>query len=346
MEQEEKMIEIYGKSYSREDLRKQIGDISQIAGTKMYELREGKEKGVRMVDFWTGSGFYFSVSLDRGMDIPRAFYCGKSLCWHSPLGIVHPHFFEAKGYGWLRSFFGGLLTTCGLTYCGHPCRDQGEELGLHGRISHIPAEKVSIEEKWEEDNYLLSIEGLVREAVVFGENVTLRRKITTYLGESRLWIYDVVENEGFEETPHMILYHINGGFPVVQEGSKLISPTVKIQPRDKEAEEGKEQYNKFTAPVPGFKEKVYYHEMKADESGFVQCSLVNKEGFGFYVKYKKSQLPYFIEWKMMGEGTYTVGLEPANCLVETREKMRRKGTLPFLRSREKREYLLEIGVIK
>ena len=77
-----------------------------------------------------------------------------------------------------------------------------------------------------------------------------------------------------------------------------------------------------------------------------QGLIVNKEGFGFYVKYKKSQLPYFIEWKMMGEGTYTVGLEPANCLVETREKMRRKGTLPFLRSREKREYLLEIGVIK
>ena len=340
------MIEIFGKSYSKEDLRKRIGNISQIAGTKMYELIEGEGKGVRMVDFWTGSGFCFSVSLDRGMDIPHAFYCGKSLCWHSSPGIVHPHFFEPKGYGWLRSFFGGLLTTCGLTYCGPPCVDQGEELGLHGRISHIPTEKVSIEEKWEKDDYLLSIEGMMRETAVFGENITLKRKITTHLGESKLWINDIVENEGFQESPHMILYHINGGFPVIREGSKLISPTIKVQPGDKEAEEGKEDYNKFAAPIPGFKEKVYYHEMKADKLGFVKCKLLNEEGFGFYIKYRKSQLPYFIEWKMMGEGTYVVGVEPANCSVEGRDKMREKGLLPFLGPGEKREYELEIGVLK
>lgn len=174
-------------------------------------------------------------------DVSQASYCGKSLCWRSSIGEVHPHFFEPEGMGWARSFLGGLLTTCGLTYCGAPCEDEGEKLGLHGRISHIPADKVSLEEK------------------------------------------------------------------------------------------------------------CYYHKMREDSSGLVQCALVNENlegnGFGFYVKYKKEQLPQFVEWKMMGEGTYVVGMEPANCLVEGRDELRKKGTLEFLEPREKKEFELEIGVL-
>ena len=39
--------------------------------------------------------------------------------------------------------------------------------------------------------------------------LSLRRTITTKMGESRLWIHDVIVNEGYHETPFMILYHIN-----------------------------------------------------------------------------------------------------------------------------------------
>ncbi len=343
------MAQVFGKDYSKRELMRLVGDISQVAGMKKYELLNGKGRGVRAVDIWTGTGFRFTVILDRGMDISQASYCGKSLCWRSSIGEVHPHFFEPEGMGWLRSFLGGLLTTCGLSYCGAPCEDEGESLGLHGRISHIPADKVSLEEKWEKDNYELSVSGLLRQSVIFGENLVLRRKIRTRLGESRLWIYDVVENESYERTPFMLLYHINGGFPVVAEGSRLISPTQEAVPRDEEAEKGKEDYDRFTSPIPGFKEKCYYHKMKEDSSGLVQCALVNRnlegDGFGFYVKYRKEQLSQFIEWKMMGEGTYVVGMEPANCLVEGRDELRKKGTLEFLQPGEKKEFELEIGVL-
>ncbi len=37
-------------------------------------------------------------------------------------------------------------------------------------------------------------------------------------------------------------------------------------------------------------------------AGMKKCQLLDENGFGFYVKYKKEQLPQFIEWKMMGEG--------------------------------------------
>jgi len=342
------MALIYGRDYSKEELRKFVGDISQIAGTKKYQLIDGKGRGIRQIDVWTGSGFCFTISIDRGLDISQASYCGKSLCWRSCVGDVHPHFFEPRGIGWLRSFFGGLLTTCGLTYCGDPCVDQGEELGAHGRISHIPAEKVNIDEKWIGDDYLISIEGLMREAIVYRENLTLRRKISTRLGESKLWINDTVTNEGFVKVPLMIIYHINGGFPVVNEGSRLVSPTLEIKPKDKEAEKGKEDYYKFTTPIPNFKGEVYYHEMKEDKSGLVHYALINEnlkeESFGFYVNYKKSQLPRFTEWKMMGEGVYVVGVEPSNC-VENRDKERQRGTLQFIEPGETRKFDLEIGVL-
>ena len=190
----------------------------------------------------------------------------------------------------------------------------------------------------------------MRESVIFAENLVLRRRIRTRLGESRLWIYDVVENEGHQRTLPMLLYHINGGFPALSEKSRLVAPTMEAVPRDEEAEKGKENYHRFISPIPALKEECYYHKMKEDNSGLVQCALVNEDlegkGFGFYVKYKKEQLPQFIEWRMMGEGTHVVGMEPGNCLVGGRDKERERGTLRFLEPGDEKESELEIGVLK
>lgn len=118
-----------------------------------------------------------------------------------------------------------------------------------------------------------------------------------------------------------ICYFINIGFPIVDKGSILVSPTKEVKPRDKEAEIGKEEYYIFSEPVHGFKEKVYYHTMQPDKDGYVYASIINKNiNLGIYVKYSIKELPYFIQWKMLGEGTYVVGMEPANCLVEGRDK--------------------------
>lgn len=344
------MAKIWGKEHSRRELGRWVGDFSQIAGVKSYQLTEGKGRGARCVDFWTGSGFQFTVVLERGMDISQAFYNGRSLCWRSSTGDVHPHFFEPEELGWLRSFFGGLLVTCGLTQVGMPCEDEGEKLGLHGRISHIPAEKVRVGEEWKDKDYLLFVEGRMRQSVVFGENILLQRKIWTKMGENRFWIEDRVENQGYREAPFMLLYHFNIGFPVVAEGSRLISPTIEVEPRDEEATKGKEDYAKFTAPIPNFKEKVYYHKMQQDKDGFVRCAIVNEnlegEGLGVYLVYKLEQLPNFIQWKMMGEGDYVVGMEPANCKVEGRARERERKELSVLKPGEIKEFFLEVGVLR
>lgn len=344
------MAKLYGREYARSELMRKIGDISQVAGVKIYKLNDGNEEGVDAIDFRTGTGFSFTVLPGRGMDISHAEYNGQSLNWRSATGDIASAYYEPEGLGWLRGFYGGLLVTCGMTYAGAPCTDEGKELGLHGRMSYIPARNVWADGQWEGDEYIMWAQGKVREAVVFGENIVVTRRICAKMGESKLYLRDIVENLAYEPVPHMYLYHINGGFPAVDEGSILLSPTKTAAPRDADAQVNAQEYYRFQAPTPGFKERVYYHEMIPDSDGYVYTALVNKkfndgQGFGFYVKYLKSQLPRFIEWKMNGEGIYVVGMEPANCLVEGRDKERAKETLQFLQPGEKREYELEIGVL-
>ena len=46
--------------------------------------------------------------------------------------------------------------------------------------------------------------------------------------------------------------------------------------------------------------------------------------------YDTKNLPYFTQWKMMGEVEYVLGLEPGNCLPDGRKVMREQGKLEFL----------------
>jgi len=344
------VIKLYGREYDKKELLKHVGDISQIAGVKYYEFSDGMQKGVDAVDFRTGSGFNFTVLLRRGMDISYAEYKGIPLSYRSWTGDVAPEFFEPEGLGWLRGFYGGLLTTCGLTYVGAPCKDGEDELGLHGRLSYIPAKNIFIDSKWEGNTYLMWAQGKVHEAAFFGTNVCLTRRISAKLDSAKLRIEDIVENLGHEPTPHMFLYHINVGFPVLDENAEFISTSVNVLPRDEEAEKGIEQHSKFQPPTQGFKEQVFYHDMKADTDNHVYVAIINRAfnnggGIGVYLRYHKTQFPKFIQWKMNGEGAYVVGMEPANCWVEGRAKERERGTLQYIEAGERRHYETEISVL-
>jgi len=344
------MAHLYGRSYTRAELLRHVGDVSQVARVKPYRLAEGHEDGVLAVDVTTGSGLDFTVLASRGMDISSAHHNGRSLAWRSATTDRHPAFFEPGGRGWLRSFYGGLVLTCGLTSMGADSVDEGEALGLHGRVSHLPATNVHWDGQWDGDDYILSVSGRLREAVVFGENIQLTRRIWTRMGESRLFIDDVVENMGYRRTPHMILYHINVGFPAVDDHARLIAPSATATPRDADAEEGKERWGQMQPPTPDYREKAYFHDMRPDAHGRVTAAVVNPDcdggaGFGVYVTYIQHELPWFCEWKMMDQGTYVVGMEPANALVLGRARERQEGRLQSLAPGEKRAYHLEIGVV-
>ena len=226
------MAQMLGREWSRAELLAYVGDLAQLAGVKLGEWSDGAERGVRTAEVRTGSGLEFTVLLDRGMDIGPASYRGLPLAWISPTGFGHPAFFEPEGAGWLRTFGGGLLTGCGLTYVGAPDVDEGEALGLHGRLSVLPASHVRVNEEWNGDECTFSVKGEVRQARLFGENLRLTRRISAGLGQNTIAVRDVVENLGDMTTPLMIVYHMNIGFPMLDETCSLVAEPRSTRPRD------------------------------------------------------------------------------------------------------------------
>lgn len=115
----------------KSELLKYIGNLSQIGGCRHYTLSEGWGRGMRAADINTGSGLQYTVLPDRGLDISLASYKGINLVYLTCNGETHPSYYEPEGIGWLRTFAGGLLTTCGHTHLGPPCIDDGEHPGIN-----------------------------------------------------------------------------------------------------------------------------------------------------------------------------------------------------------------------
>ena len=340
------MTHLYHRDWKPPSLLAHVGDISQLGGVRLVMLDDGSERGVRAAELRSGEGFNFTVLLERGMDIGHAEYRGVPLAWISPTGAAAPQFYEPRGTGWLRTFHGGLLCTCGLTQAGIPNTDQGEELGLHGRISHVPARQVAWDGTWEDREYRFWISGQMREVSALGRDLRLKRHISMTLGQPSLTIHDRVENHGYETTPHMLLYHFNLGFPLLSENSRLEVDSIAVEPRDPTAASGLGKYMRFEAPTPGYAEQVFFHKVSADEEGFAQVSLVNPDlGLKLQLRYRQRELPELVEWKQVGQGAYVVGLEPANCRPEGRAAARQRGRLVELAPGEALDYLLEIKVL-
>jgi len=362
------MPQLFGRNFTRSELMKHVGDIDQIGGARRVMLAEGNEAGCEAVLFRTGTGLTFTALAGRGLDISSAEYCGRSLCWRSQTGDTAAPYFEPDGLGWLRNFYGGLVITCGMSYAGAPHADptssEGEpmwdadngkwiptgSLGLHGRVSNIPAKNLYVDGEWQGDDYVFWAQGKMREGIVFGANLLLCRKVSAKLGENKIWLHDEVTNEGHKPQEHQLLYHCNLGFPLVWDDSEYLINSRESRPRDEIAAPHLDTWAQFPAPIPNQPELVYYHDVATAPDGTTMVGFARKAAgdccaLGLYIKYNKEQLPFFTQWKMPAEGTFVTGLEPANCLVQGRPKDRREGRLRVLQPGETATYDLEIGVL-
>ena len=341
------MPTLWGQTYTRSDLLRHIGDMRQLASVQSFELSDGRERGVRAVTVRNAAGLEFTVVVDRGMSLTDLRFNGVSLPFMSGVDVAHPAYVENPGLGWFRTWPAGFSTPCGLTQVGSPHNDNGEELGIHGRISSLPASHVNIDEAWHGNDYVLAVAGDVHQSAVFGENLVLHRRISTKLDQPRLWIEDTIENRGFSPAPLMFLQHFNLGFPLVAATAHLELPPHSTEPRDEAARSGLEHYREFSKPLAGYAEQVFYHDLTPDQSGQVEVRLVNpafnaNQGLGVALRYPKSQYPIFVQWKMLGEGLYVAGLEPANCHVGGRAVERDRGTLQMIEPQTTRQFNIEV----
>ena len=329
-------MELWGKNYSRRDLESYMGDLRQIADIRLATLDDGMQRGTRIADVRTGSGFDFTVLLDRAMDIGMATYNGIPLAWQSGTGAANPSRAEYSPRGWLRTFHGGMLALCGLTNAGMTTEtvdpENGEAIGLHGRIGTSPAYDVGIERAWSEDSqqWTLRLHGRVDEVVLFGHRLRLQRTLEFVAGKPEIWITDRVRNPGGKPAPLMILYHCNFGWPLVSSDSEIISPSTDIAPRDKAAEPGIKTWNKLIEPVPGYAEQVFWHRVKPSDKPLTATIRNPKLGIAMDIMFDSRTLTCLTEWKQMGFSDYVVGIEPGNCWPIGRVESRQAGELRML----------------
>lgn len=347
------MPRLFGRDYARGELLRRVGRLGQVAGVRLVTLGDGVERGVRVLEFRTGTGFAFEVLVDRAFDLGRCELRGAPLAWSSAVGFTGPWYHEWEGLGFFRTWGGGLLTTCGVDHALFMATDtaaqyhyppkQTEDFPLHGRVSNRPARLVGYGERWEGDECVLWAEGETPQAAVFGEQLLVRRRIEARVGESRLSLRDEVENVGFDRTPHMLLYHVNAGFPVVDEGAEVLVPARSVEPRGDHPVEG---HRTLAAPAAGFVEQVFEHDNAAEPEGTVPVAVVNRRlGLGLYEVYRRDQLPFHFLWRMLGEGTYVVGIEPCTNRTAGRLDARARGELVELGAGERRIYELELGAL-
>ena len=303
-----------------------IGHSAQISGVEEVSLCRGKGKGMTLLEVRNGKGLQFTLSADRAMDVSRMQFNGANMGYFSPSGYVHPAYYDSKGAGFLKSFTAGFLTTCGLCAVGSPCTDDGEELPLHGSISNTPCENYSYEETETE----IIIRACVRDAAIFGNQLLLHRTFICSKTENVLKIEDVVENIGGKEVPCMLLYHFNMGYPLLTENAIVAIPHNTVSPRDAHAEEDIQNCLSMEKPQAGYQERCYYYDLK-EKDNMAAVGIFNPDiEKGLIMKYDKKALDCFVEWKMMGEREYVLGLEPANCTPDGRDVVREKGILKFI----------------
>lgn len=359
------MATLYGRGNTRRELARHAGALSQFAGVRLVTLGDGVERGIRALEFRTGSGLAFTVLVDRAFDIADCDYRGAAIGWHSPTGFRHPGLHEYEGEGglsWLRSF-SGLMVTAGLdhTLFMHDAPATQYVYGprasvassLHGRIGTIPGKLLGYGERWDGDECTLWCEGLVQQATVFGEDLHLIRRIESKVGSREIALTDRVVNHGFYRTPHMLLYHINVGYPVLAEGSRYVAPVRDTVWAAHAAAYRKQEVGYRTLPGPraSFHEQVWEHDLAADANHRVPVAVINEgfdggRGLGFLVETDQRQFPCQFEWQNLQEGQYAIGIEPSTHHVKGRAFADERGETIWLEHGDERVYETRFAVLE
>lgn len=319
-------------------MNRYIGHPSQLSGVEEVTLAKGKGKGMTLLEIRNGKGLQLTLSADRCMDIPRLAVDGVNMGFFAPCGYAAPTFYDNRGLGFLKSFTAGFLTTCGFAAVGSPCTDDGEELPLHGTISHTPCENYSYEET--EDKIVVN--AAVRDASLFGKKYLLHRQYTCSKTENKITIRDSIENIDSKTLPCMLLYHFNMGYPLLSENARVVIPSDTVKPRNEHAAEDIENCLVMEKPQRDYEERCYYYDVKA-ENKKARVGIFNPDvNKGLIMTFSKDTLDCFTEWKMMGEGEYVLGLEPANCTPDGRDVVRKSGLLKYLEPGERYETEIEL----
>ena len=271
-----------------------ISNFAQVASLRRYTLTEGRGKGLDVLDCDNGK-IRFLLNVSKACDIMQLYHEGQNM------SFLSKNAFTARETDFLRRFEGGMLYTCGLDSVGGR---EGYE--LHGNLHNLPAEIIRAECN-EKD---IVVEAIIRDTALFGQNLVLKRKISTDVGGDSVTVEDTLINEGYRAENYCLLYHINLGYPMLDTGAKILADIKDYTPRTQWAKENADAMFEMSEAVPNQEETCYFLTLNRPE-----ISLINEKiGKKFTVSYSGDMLPCFVEWKSMASGDYALGLEP--CTTE------------------------------
>jgi hypothetical protein len=269
------------------------------------------------IDVRVLGGVAIRIHPQRGLDIGAAWFRGVPLAWIGPAGEG-----GNEADDWRAAWGGGLVTTCGLDNVGTPA----EGIGLHGTYTFLAARDVETERSLTE----VAVRGRVDDP----RGLRVDRTVRTTIGSGQVVLVDRTTNIGDDALEAPVLYHVNLGWPLWDEGARVESDADEVRPRDHDAA----QHDWRTAPPKPAElpERVWEHV------GASRATVVN-DALGLRLTVE-SDLPRLWQWVDPAPHMYALGVEPANCSVLGRAHDRSEGTLPFLRPGEERSTRIAITV--
>ncbi|MBR1968558.1 MAG: DUF4432 family protein [Clostridia bacterium] len=281
-------------------MNKKLGNPEQLISAYELKFDAGSADGKKVILVHNG-GMEMMFSKDNALDILYLKYNGKNISFLSKNGIN-----DNRGT-FINRFEAGFLYTCGMDNIS----DLNSDKPMHGSLHITKAENVKITTT--EDAVI--VEGVVKETALFGKNLALYRRFT--VKSDSVEINDTMVNEAFVDSDYVMLYHVNFGYPFLDESLEIKMNLSKSEGRTPYAVQGLKDQFIITAPVDGGEEQCFYNYSK---DGVVD--LINKKlGVSCQMVYGLDTLPYQVEWKSMVSGDYALGIEPATALFNNFKMM-------------------------
>ncbi|MGA3035903.1 MAG: DUF4432 family protein [Vulcanimicrobiaceae bacterium] len=328
------------------ELRRRAIDPASIAGVTPVVYDDARRRGVRALHIRNALGLELSLIVDRGLDASELLYHGVPLTWYGPGNAAPVEGRDPSVDAFERTFFGGLVTTCGMDAYGPPGRDAWGSWPQHGHFNRTAATDVRFVTDWHTVEPAIEIAATILQFQMFGAALRVERTWRVRIDQNIIELRDRVTNDGGGREPHMLLYHCNAGYPLLDERTFWKLDAAETQPRDDVAARGMDKWADGDSPHAGFEEQVFIHKPRANSEGWSNATVCNPTlhgGTALTVSFRPEQLPGLFTWRMLGFGSYVMAVEPANC-TNVGGRRAAGDALPFLEPGELREYMLRFEV--
>ncbi len=327
-------------------IRKRTVDWRGIADIRLVANEDGPGRGQRLLLLRNAAGLQLDIAVDRGFDIASLSHRGINLGWYGPNRLANPgSTTEDGGRGMLRSF-DGFLVTCGLDHFGVSAEGSAEHFiyphrpsvhyPFHGRIALQGAQLVGHSLDMDAAEPVLWCEGVVRQTVLFGEVLVLKRRIELPVFGQTIRIRDKIINEGYRPARHAVLYHFNLGYPLLDQDSLLFG----------DCEAGNIEGFAAVPPVPAddFVELVDAIALEPKDGRTLVG--VSNPGLGVSLAIRQTvdQLAGLTMWRCYQSGIFALGIEPHTKPSADRLGYEDGRNPDFLEAGQSRSYDLDVVV--